>query len=301
MAELTSKTACVACFHNEGVQRLAEQHGVGDKGACQLCGSKGRAKLGQAEVLRVMEVFFGDRSAESRLEPGLFFLGDDQPPDTFRDVAKDFTGAIKRSIVESEAAAVSTLEQTARHDYALLSRLTGFGLRLYAGRGWFALDSYWRLEFLASLAPERVPTYERERRDLSNPRPPGAMFDLITATWPSKILRAKDALYRVGRSPSDRLNVLQYDAPPSERIAAGGRFNGINHPALYAAFDVDTCLAEMKIVPEDVVNHALFIARLEVLQDLHVLDLTLDADLLSRGGCRGLARKPRTHKNDTER
>ena len=281
-----SGSACVKCFHNEGVQRLAEQYGAKEENTCQRCGSQGHPKLRQAEARLVMEAFFRDRSGESRLEPGLFFCGDRRPVDMFGQVSKDSAGMIERAILDSETAAVSTLEQTASYDCALLSQLAGLGLRLYAGRGWFALDSSWRLELLASLAPERVPAYEKERRDLSSPRPRKAMLNLITRTWPSTILRAKDVLYRARRSPSDRLNVLQYDSPPRELVTSGGRFNRINRSALYAAFDVETCLSEMKIAPEDVVNHALFIARLEALQDIRLLDLTLHAELLSQGRLR---------------
>ena len=283
----TGGVACADCFYNEGVQRLAEHHGVRDGSTCQRCGSNGRPKLRQAEARLVMEEFFRDRSAESRLEPGLFLCGDRRLADAFGEVSEKAAEIVERYILDSETAASSTLEETASHDCALLSRLTGLGLRLYAGRDWFALDSLWRLELLASLAPERIPAYEKERGDLSRPRSPTAMLDLITSAWPSIVLKAKDVLCRVRRKPLNRLSILEYDSPPGELVTSGGRFNRINRPALYAAFDVDTCLAEMKIAPEDVVTHALFMARLEVLKDIRLLDLTLNGGLLNEGKLRG--------------
>ena len=93
---------------------------------------------------------------------------------------------------------------------------------------------------------------------------------------------ADTTIYRARVMPASPTEPVEYDAPPLERVRAG-RFNREGMQVFYGAFDIETCLLELRLGPEDISRNTAVVARLLVCKPLRVLDLTGKSFLGSTG------------------
>lgn len=98
---------------------------------------------------------------------------------------------------------------------------------------------------------------------------PGAVRTLGPEDDQRFIYRAREANDEAARAQIYRQPIRQLSAPPAER-ASQGRMNAPGISVFYGSFDVDTCVAELRLP----VGGAAVLGRFEILRPLRILDLT---------------------------
>lgn len=79
-------------------------------------------------------------------------------------------------------------------------------------------------------------------------------------------------IYRARKLGNGVISPEMYDSPPKEMLSAS-RFNDSSMQVFYGAMDVDTCLAELKLTPEEVAHNVVKLATFEVVKPLRLLNL----------------------------
>jgi hypothetical protein len=96
--------------------------------------------------------------------------------------------------------------------------------------------------------------------------------DVISIVRPI-VLKAGTKIFRARTAPVNALSPFEYDSPPPSEITPN-RFNDRTHQVFYAAFDVNTCLVELKLGPAELVRNEVRVARFGVTRPLSVLNLS---------------------------
>jgi hypothetical protein len=241
--------ACAECFSNEGLRFTAHQLGSITREPCPRCGSVKAPKLTTDALTELFETFFCEGSRRSIYDFELFCL---RPAGSHPSPPADF-------------------EHNTMKDYWLLIELTGLFLTHYAGR--HATIHYRSMidEIRHRLAPpsamvsQGMVHYDKRSADET--------FDELLAPVPRTVLSSGTRIYRARKEPKHPLSEAEFDSPPSSLLRPA-RFNTDTMRTFYGALDVQTCLAELRLTPEEVAHNAVVLATFEVTTPLNVLDLT---------------------------
>jgi hypothetical protein len=136
------------------------------------------------------------------------------------------------------------------NDVRVIEKAAGIGFFCYGPRQWMLGD----VEPLQALQ-------EASTRS--------AVIDRIVTEYPTRVLGAKDTLYRLRRNPRMPSDPAEYDSPPIE-LNGNYRLDAETLPILYASQDLELCVHECRVTVED----DLFVATLHPTDDLRLLDLS---------------------------
>lgn len=137
-----------------------------------------------------------------------------------------------------------------KHDVRLLEDELGVGFFPYGPRLWMCGE----VEPLKQLqAP--------------NSRP--AVLQRILREYPERMLGVGELLYRLRKNAANPAEGSEYDSPPDQFLGTY-RLDSKDVPVWYGSQDLEVCIHECRVTIED----DLFVATLEPLRDLKLLDLT---------------------------
>lgn len=240
--------ACVNCFFNEGVRLTAHRLGVIAQGTCPRCASEEASKLTLDALGQLFEEFFCRGSRRAIYAADHFYL---VPVASGRSPPFNF-------------------EPNTAKDYWSLVELTQHLLNHYGGR--HATTQYRSRidEIQHSLSPPSPMVSEGMVEYPS--RTAGEQFDELLVAVPSLVLAPGTKIYRARRGPKQPLSESEFDSPPA-CVKGSGRFNVDGRSTFYGALDVETCLAELKLTPEEVAHNVVVLATLETTSPLNLHDL----------------------------
>jgi len=135
-------------------------------------------------------------------------------------------------------------------DAALISEKAKIGLFHYGPRLWM----------LGAVEPLEA---------LQNPQSRNGIITRILNEYPERVLPKGEAVYRLRANPGNPIADDEYDSPPKEFLGRG-RLDADEHPVLYCSQDIEGCVHECRVTVED----ELYLASLEPIRDLRLLDLT---------------------------
>lgn len=248
---------CSRCFDNPGVIALAER--LGRRAAAGVCSNCSLADGAQLDVKQQEEVF----TAFFESSRGAIYF----PPNLRAREAGYSIRSIEHEI---------EFDRTALHDYRLLTKETGLVLDWYGPPTYLVgattcIDELWKSLGREDHWCDQPPTSDPERtREL---------FEGLLRYWPTEEIAQGTFIYRARRDAQDLLDPGQFDSPPTEANLGPSRFNGGGTPLLYASFDVNACLLEIRTTPDDIAHTRISLAVLQPTQNLRVLNLCADKQL----------------------
>ena len=243
MANNANYVLCSRCFRNAGVCFEAEKLGSLSSEKCPQCGAVDGAKLTTENLNTLQQAFFITGSRVSAYYPS---------PIGF--------GGAKLSAVQFEANTWT--------DHLLLKNFTDSDLYWYGPPLWRLGHSLLREKIESRLKPDDHPWPLGVGQDT----PIETLWDEAISIVKPIVIDKGQKVFRARKLVNEPLDPFQYDSPPLEFIAPS-RFNDSTHQVFYAAFDVDTCLFELKLGPSEIVKNELTVARFELNQPLRVLNL----------------------------
>jgi hypothetical protein len=172
--------ACSNCFADQGLRIDAAAIGVTCVTPCPNCGSTDGVKLDKDLIIGLADRFF-IRGTMVRLPYG------GAPRIVFNEM--DANSERGRGEVDLPAWA----------DARLIERAAGIGMFYYGPRDWM----------LGAVEP---------LQELQDPQRQSAVIDRLVSEYPSRVLGAKDVLYRVRRNPAEPLKHSEYDSPPNQFV-----------------------------------------------------------------------------------
>lgn len=238
---------CSECFLNEGLQRQARKLGQPQSGRCEKCGAEGGALLDLTTLKKLFADFFCGGSVAAAYLPPVFRVGEREDPDI-------------------------NLEQTANTDYELIKSLIGDQLRRHT-------PPLYQLGY--TQIRTMIENALRQNPETASDEIKGGFddsFRLLLKAANISELTASQQIYRARIAPENSLNTEEYDSPPVSRITPN-RVASPGAQLLCGAFDVETCVAELKPHIDDIVHHKIFVATLGPLVTLKLVDFTaIDRD-----------------------
>lgn len=243
VADSTHYVACSCCFRNLGISIEAKKIGDSSSGECPKCGRTQGAKLSKEQLWTLQQKFFLAGSQVSAYYPSPIGMG----------------GAGLLS---------SQFEINTWTDYLLLKDLTGVELFWYGPHLWRLGHSLLREKVEARLKPEQY----KWPLDVGRDTTIDDLWDEAISVVRPTVLNQGETLFRARILAKNRLNALEYDSPPPELIRPS-RFNDSTHRVFYGAFDVETCMLELKLGPNEIVRNETTIARFALRQSFRVLNL----------------------------
>lgn len=136
-------------------------------------------------------------------------------------------------------------------DIRLIESLLGIGFFYYGPRFWMIGE----IEPLKALQ-------KLKSRD--------SVIDRIILEYPTRVLSMNESFYRVRINPTNPVDFIQYDSPPSEKTGRG-RLDVKGQQVLYGSPDLEVCIHECRVSAED----DIFVATLKPTRDLKLLDLSV--------------------------
>ena len=143
------------------------------------------------------------------------------------------------------------VQQWLEQDIRLMERLLGIGFFYYGPRFWMIGE----IEPLKALQ-------KLKSRD--------SVIDRIIEEYPTRLMSMNESFYRVRVNPTNPLDFIQYDSPPSEKTGRG-RLDVKGQQVLYGSPDLEVCIHECRVSAED----DIFVATLIPTRDLKLLDLSV--------------------------
>ncbi len=162
----------------------------------------------------------------------------------------------------------SQFEANTWADYLLLKENTGVELFWYGPPLWRLGHSLLREKVEARLKPAEYQC----PLDVGQETTIEQLWDEAIAVLKPAVLNEGDKLFRTRILAKNPLNVLEYDSPPPNLIKPS-RFNDSSHQIFYGAFDLETCLLELKLGPSEIVRNEVTAARFRLKEPLTVLNL----------------------------
>jgi hypothetical protein len=143
-----------------------------------------------------------------------------------------------------------------KHDLRLIEDKLGVGFFPYGPRLW--------------MCGEVEPL-----KQLQHPETRPVVLQRILREYPERMLKAGELLYRLRKNPAKPAAGSEYDSPP-EQFLGSYRLDSKDVPVWYGSQDLEVCIHECRVTIED----DLFVATLETIRDLKLLDLTelIDAE-----------------------
>jgi hypothetical protein len=233
---------CSHCLKNEGLRREAAKFGPGTADACSRCGTRGGTKLDRPAVEELFRRFYCYGSQAAVYLPRVFTEGGKEDDDI-------------------------QVEQSAQTDYNLLKEISGLTLRRHTPHlyelGFTEIRS--EIEEILAQDPSSAPEEAAKvlKKNLHNLLEAGADYEM----------QERERLYRARISPACPLDPGDYDSPPSEK-AVPNRIAVAGDRVLCGAFDIETCLVEIKPHIDDMIHHRIFVASLKPVGVLRLIDFT---------------------------
>jgi hypothetical protein len=162
-------------------------------------------------------------------------------------------------------------EQTAQRDYELLERAIDIGLRRNTPHtydlGLTEIRS--AIEQVLAQDPTSAPdkTAQELRTNLCKLLEIGSDYEL----------QPEETIYRARIAPAKPLDFSEYDSPPPE-LAKPNRVAAEGDRVLCAAFDVETCLVEIRPDIDDIIHHRICVASLKSRCPLKLIDFATQTD-----------------------
>src|SRR6267142_3417841 len=234
---------CSKCFKNAGISVEAEKIGCASAPECPRCGAPAGAKLTEENLLRLQDNFFIGGSRVSAYYPSPIGLGGAELSET-------------------------QFEPNTWTDYLLIKEHTGRELFWYGPPLWRLGHSLLREKVEARLKPDDYdwPLSVGQETTLEE------LWDEAISILKPMVLERGKRLFRARMLAKKPLKTFEYDSPPADLVRPG-RFNDSIHRVFYAAFDIDTCLLELKLGPSEIVRHEVTVAQFVLKQPLRVLNL----------------------------
>jgi len=157
------------------------------------------------------------------------------------------------------------LEQSAQADYNLLKKLSGVTLRRHTPHiyemGFTEIRS--EIEEVLRQDPSSAPeeTAERLRKNLRK----------LLAGGFDRELQSEETVYRARISPERPSDPREYDSPPSDK-SAPNRVAVRGDRIWCGAFNIETCLVEIKPHIDDLIHHKIFVASVKPRGTLRLVD-----------------------------
>ncbi len=243
MTDSTQFVLCSNCFKNLGISVEAEKIGHASPCNCPRCGAVAGMKLTQENLRTLQTNFFVAGSRVSAYYPSPIGMG----------------GA---------ELSTSEFEPNTWADYLLLKENTGVELFWYGPPLWRLGHSILREKVRARLKPAEY----QWPLDVGQETTVEQLWDEAIAVLKPVVLNEGDKLFRARVLAKNPLNVLEYDSPPPDLIKPS-RFNDSSHQVFYGAFDLETCLLELKLDPSEIVRNEVTAARFRLKKPLRVLNL----------------------------
>ena len=235
--------SCSNCFKNLGISVEAKKLGKEYPGECPRCGTTAGAKL-NSEQSRTLQInfFLGGSHVTTYYPPPIGMGGAKLSPSQF--------------------------EPNTWEDYLVLKELTGIELFWHGPRLWRLGHSLLREKVLARLKPaeHEWPRSVGQDTSLSD------LWDEAISIVKPTLLREGEKVFRARTHAENPLKILDYDSPPLPSIQPN-RFNDSTHQVFYGACDVETCLIELKLGPNELVRNDVTVARFALKRSLNVLNL----------------------------
>lgn len=221
---------CSECFKNEGLKLEAQQIGSDDNSICKNCTSSTGKKLTDEQLHLLMQRFFVHGSV----------------PQNVGGYASVYRWSDNR---EMESV---TFRSALQLDYELIRERTGLVLFHYG-------PPLWRLGLT-----DHYEALEGGQQEVSQ-----ALDDIIERSV-TITLPVDSKLYRVrSNMRQDPLLPSSFDTPPDSVRTKNGRFDTLEIPVFYAAWDVETCLHECRVVVADEIT----LATLRTNQELRLINI----------------------------
>ncbi len=233
---------CSECFKNEGLRVEAYKLGILSDESCTNCGASSGRKLDRDGVHKLFDEFYVYGSRPAVYLPRVFTWGKNEGDDI-------------------------QFEATAEEDRQTFRSILGLEVSRHAPR----LFEMGYTEIRSDIE-EVVRTSPQEAPESAVAKLRSALERLIAAGAGTHI-ETDQKLFRARISPSRPLDPAEYDSPPLD-LSRAGRFACPDSQNLSAAFDIETCLIEIKPSIADIIHNRVCVATLVPVRRIRVLDLT---------------------------
>jgi hypothetical protein len=225
-----------------GLRREAAKFGLGTNDTCSRCGKQGGTKLDRRAVEELFRNFYCYGSQAAIYLPRVFTEGGNEDDDI-------------------------QLEQSAQTDYELLKQLSGLTLRRHTPHVYEMGFTEIRSEIDEVLGQDPSSASEetaaRLRQNLRRLLEAGFEYEMQDG----------ERIYRARISPAEPTEPTEYDSPPSEK-AIPNRIAVAGDRIFCGAFNIETCLIEIKPHIDDLIHHKIFVAALKSNGTLKLIDFT---------------------------
>jgi len=159
------------------------------------------------------------------------------------------------------------LEKSAQTDYELLKKLSGLSIRRYTPRLYEMGFTEIRSDLDDALRQDPTSASEEAAEKLRK-----AIRKLLESGFEYE-MQDGERIYRARISPAHPLEPTEYDSPPAEKATAN-RIAVAGDRTFCGAFNIQTCLAEIKPHIDDLIHHKIFVASLKSISKLKLIDFT---------------------------
>jgi len=232
---------CSHCFKNVGLRRAAAKFGTGSDTSCPFCCLQGGIKLDKRAVEELFRDFYCHGSQTAMYLPRVFTEGDSD--------------------------ADIQLERSAGVDYELLKKLAGLSIRRHTPRLYELGFTEIRSDIDDVLQQDPASASEEAAEKLRD-----AFRKLLECGFEYE-MQEGERIYRARISPNNPLEDSEYDSPPSTKATAN-RIATAGERILCGAFNIQTCLAEIKPDIDELIHHKIFVASLKAVSNLKLIDFT---------------------------
>ena len=233
---------CSNCLKNEGLRREAAKFGPSTADSCPRCGTRTGTKLDRLAVEELFRRFYCYGSQAAVYLPRVFTEGGHADDDIH-------------------------LEQSAKIDYDLLKEVSGLTLRRHTPHIYEMGFTEIRSDIEEVLAQDPSSTSEETAQILRK------HLQILLEAGADYEMHEGERLYRARISPDRSLDSSEYDSPPTEKTVPN-RIAVEGERVWCGAFDIKTCLIEIKPHIDDVIHHRVFVASLKAVGILKLIDFT---------------------------
>lgn len=233
---------CSNCLKNEGLRREAAKFGPSTADSCLRCGTRGGSKLDRPAVEELFRRFYCYGSQAAVYLPRVFTDGGHEDDDIH-------------------------LEQSAKNDYDGLKEVSGLRLRRHTPHIYEMGFTEIRSDIEEVLAQDPSSASEETAEILRK------NLRILLEAGTDYEMQEGERLYRARISPARPLDLSEYDSPPTEKTVPN-RIGVKGDRVWCGAFDIGTCLIEIKPHIDDVIHHRVFVASLKAVGILKMIDFT---------------------------
>lgn len=220
---------CSKCFHNKGLVIESEKIGIQDNSICLNCKNNNGVKLNESLIQDLIEIFFINGS--KNLNNGAF-------ESIYKVLGKIFTDI--------------NFDSTLKNDYKLLMDNSIDKLNYNAPSLWRFGETDFKDDLKEANEQEKI----------------NAELDKIIKISEIYTIKKGTELFRIRLNAKDLHLNSSFDSAPSH-ISKEGRLNSNCESVFYGAFDIETCIHEVRTTVYD----EIILVTYEANEDIELIDL----------------------------